>query len=1508
MKRRLFREEIVVLLLILPFLLNFVSASELVDSEFLHHRTAEFRSDKLANSKDHTYFNLVTANYSESINSQIIMAVNEIDSDNDNDGFSNLHEEIAGTDIDDPLSHPMPLEYSQGVLYHLVDRSSNWGTTNSDSVRITSANTADYLSSRTPILSTTLDTSFNRLKLSVALSSESNPVLSCAGDIAVREVRQTNFVFFFQLGNDPEGIPVWRKIEQGVSSYPDNPECVEKAWLSGNTGTVGSGTPRLSASEFLPMQWRAGTLSTRAFNHAYVPDSNRWTSRFHPADIILQENNTGFDSFSERALIWEIDGNELVLNYTDGSVARIGVIYDAEIAQQGVISYRGALGTEYVSRLSLAYKERNSWQNNEYEGRFQLQNLATSLDNFALKFNSGNVGVQANLACGDYDVNTGNCTDPQGWTDSSVSIFSWQVESDEIVANYYRTDDFQFLTSCDGQPAESNCRLWRWRKVTLVAAEQEHFVLKIEQYIDYDNDLSTASQSGYIGIFTKTEPDSDRDGIPDSWESANGLNPYLATDAEMDNDGDGLSNYQEFINNTSPTKEDTDDDGISDANEILLGRDPLSNSDAEADSDNDGFIDIHEQLAGTDFNDTAQSPPSFQYQFGELYHLYEHFSNWADNGGYSFRITSSTTADFIYRNTGAEQVEIDLSLNRLKLTVDISNESFQLMECASGNRIKQVIDISEIHYYSIGIDSKGAILWKQIEKGLATYPDNPECASVNWESKDSNVIAKGTPRLTNENYLPFAWHTGRFDTNIFNLAFDPQAGAWISAFFPGEILLDANQTGFDSLNQRSFNWDVEANELVMNFTDGSIARLGVIHDANYIQQGIVVYTNSAGKTYVSRTSFAYKSRYNWQSEEVLGRFQSQEIIMPLASFALEFKADNTGVQSSLTCAIGFYGNGDCVDPQGWDDSNSGVFSWNVSSDQILANYYLNDNYEFLSTCDGQPVEVNCSLWRWRKVTLLANEGSHYVLKIDQYLDIERNGSNATHTGYIGLFTKTAADTDQDGMTDSWELANGLNPFSAADSSQDSDGDGLTNLEEYLIGTNPASADSDGDGMEDVFEYDYGLNPLVNDALEDADSDGLTNIEEMNLGTNPKDVDTDGDGVNDNLDFEPTDAATSYASKFGIIQLGDMTADGIGDLGFFVKNKSNENATLIGFNGNNKSLVNIYNTNNSKLSVHKAIKLNDMNNDGVPEVGFYGTDRNNLNATFIIFNGESNTVLKEFALGGKDWQINDVISLGDMNYDGVSEIGFAGINKNSGNSSLVIFDGNDGTFEKVFALSKNDWKIQDIYSLGDMTGDGISEIGFYGLNKKSGIPTLVSFDGSNKSLVNLFTMSNVTWDIHSVAAMSDMTGDDIPEIGFYTTNRTNSNRTMIVIDGANKSVVNLVALNHGGWDVQGVNSVGDINGDKIPDLGFYSINRSSGNPTLIVLDGDTRALVRLYGMDGSQWDVLSVNGYGDLTGDDISEIGFYATNQINNNPTLIMLNGATKGVENIFALDSGHWQH
>lgn len=115
---------------------------------------------------------------------------------------------------------------------------------------------------------------------------------------------------------------------------------------------------------------------------------------------------------------------------------------------------------------------------------------------------------------------------------------------------------------------------------------------------------------------------------------------------------------------------------------------------------------------------------------------------------------------------------------------------------------------------------------------------------------------------------------------------------------------------------------------------------------------------------------------------------------------------------------------------------------------------------------------------------------------------------------------------------------------------DSDGDGLTDEEEFLYGTDALIADSDNDGMSDYVEISlssptYPLDPLdagdspcdkaEDDDWEDTDNDGLTDCEEYVKGTYSKIPDSDSDGIPDGIEFltgsNPLDDETGNDQDF-----------------------------------------------------------------------------------------------------------------------------------------------------------------------------------------------------------------------------------------------------------------------------------------------------------------------------------------------------------------------------------------
>ena len=117
----------------------------------------------------------------------------------------------------------------------------------------------------------------------------------------------------------------------------------------------------------------------------------------------------------------------------------------------------------------------------------------------------------------------------------------------------------------------------------------------------------------------------------------------------------------------------------------------------------------------------------------------------------------------------------------------------------------------------------------------------------------------------------------------------------------------------------------------------------------------------------------------------------------------------------------------------------------------------------------------------------------------------------------------------DGKMLVWNFGTDTDPANS-----DTDGDGLSDGEEVAAGLSPHYVDTDRDGLPDDWELSYGLDPLstsgVNGAAGDLDEDGLSNLGEYLNGTDPSDMggDTDDDGVSDATEIQqgsdPNDAS------------------------------------------------------------------------------------------------------------------------------------------------------------------------------------------------------------------------------------------------------------------------------------------------------------------------------------------------------------------------------------------------
>ncbi|MBM3836901.1 MAG: hypothetical protein FJ398_02865 [Verrucomicrobia bacterium] len=128
----------------------------------------------------------------------------------------------------------------------------------------------------------------------------------------------------------------------------------------------------------------------------------------------------------------------------------------------------------------------------------------------------------------------------------------------------------------------------------------------------------------------------------------------------------------------------------------------------------------------------------------------------------------------------------------------------------------------------------------------------------------------------------------------------------------------------------------------------------------------------------------------------------------------------------------------------------------------------------------------------------------------------------------------APDTDADQLPDAWENLYAPGDLAKLKATGDADADGLTELAEMLLGSDPTKSDTDGDGLADGVETNTGKFVSATDTgtdpfKKDTDGDGRSDGDEIKVAptTDPFVRDTDGDNFLDGFE-----AAAGHNPKDG----------------------------------------------------------------------------------------------------------------------------------------------------------------------------------------------------------------------------------------------------------------------------------------------------------------------------------------------------------------------------------------
>lgn len=259
---------------------------------------------------------------------------------------------------------------------------------------------------------------------------------------------------------------------------------------------------------------------------------------------------------------------------------------------------------------------------------------------------------------------------------------------------------------------------------------------------------------------------------------------------------------------------------------------------------------------------------------------------------------------------------------------------------------------------------------------------------------------------------------------------------------------DLNQESGADLYNITLQDSIVAQGLQTHSTGGLINTTGTS-----IIRSLYIDNNSRNPKARGTLQFVNNVIYNWVvSGYILGDTSGRSDGAMLGNYFIAGPETNGGTLDSPTAAYNLY----ALD--NWYDNNKdGILNSRLlgKGDYGSVTWLAAPLVEFptvpvLSAADAlQYVMSNAGASQQR------DEVDDYVFnELKSYGKKGKTISDEASLGIVNVVGNFAGgtkpkDTDNDGMPDAWETANGLSPNSAADAMQDKDGDGWVNLEEYI---------------------------------------------------------------------------------------------------------------------------------------------------------------------------------------------------------------------------------------------------------------------------------------------------------------------------------------------------------------------------------------------------------------------------------------------------------------------------
>jgi hypothetical protein len=394
----------------------------------------------------------------------------------------------------------------------------------------------------------------------------------------------------------------------------------------------------------------------------------------------------------------------------------------------------------------------------------------------------------------------------------------------------------------------------------------------------------------------------------------------------------------------------------------------------------------------------------------------------------------------------------------------------------------------------------------------------------------------------------------------------------------------------------------------------------------------------------------------------------------------------------------------------------------------------------------------------------------------------------------GIGDNADTDDDNDGIPDTWEINHGLDPYSAADAIVDADGDSLSNLDEFLAGSDPYNVDSDGDLITD----DVDNCPIVSNANQ---------------------FDSNGDGIG------------TACKPVSVVSFADINGNGFSELAIVVRGGSNHVHIRDGDTGDLISDINFGDDPVAAIAV-----VDDISGNGMPEIALLGTRPSN-NVRVQVKDSVTGAVVNNIFYGSA-YSAADMTVLPDTNSNGADELMVVGTDVAGG----VRVQARDTLTDSATSTTYYGNKVppQDVLVVPDVSANAESEVLMHGRVTANFQGRAQMRDTSTKALVRNFFFGTSYVPIE-LAVIGDVSGDGIPDLA-QLARRDDTGATRILVKRTDTGATVSTAYT-GSTDIPvAVVGIGDANGNSMPDVALL-VQRPDATAKVVIRDGATGVFIR-----------------------------------------------------------------